>query len=124
MDPEKRIFCHRVQFAVESFVIFLLQIGGHTGPQGIDVIDDLILVKNDLFAVFPLFFLAESDFHRKETAVFVKQRFYLAFLCVRLVFGIEMQHNVGSPVFFICRFQGIFGGPFTSPFDSLCSFLP
>ena len=63
VDVEQRIFAHGEQLAVEVAVIFLFQVGWLFGPCRSRVVDDVVGLGFYLFAVFPFFFLAKSNFY-------------------------------------------------------------
>ncbi len=73
MDEEQRILLHRVEIPVELHVVLLLQLGRLAGPQRLDLVDDVVLVGVDIFAVLPFLFLAEDDRNRHELAVLVQK---------------------------------------------------
>ena len=61
MNREERLFTYGIEFVVELLVLLGGDLGGFYGPQRGDVVDDVVLVGIDVFAVFPLLHLAESD---------------------------------------------------------------
>ena len=73
VDVEQRILLHRVEIPVELHVVLLLQLGRLAGPQRLDLVDDVVLVGVDIFAVLPFLFLAEDDWNRHELAVLVQK---------------------------------------------------
>ena len=54
MNREERLFTYGIEFVVELLVLLGGDLGGFYGPQRGDVVDDVVLVGIDVFAVFPL----------------------------------------------------------------------
>ena len=93
VDREQRLVAHRVEFAVELLVLLLGDVGGLAGPQRLDVVDDVVLVGVDVFAVLPLLDLAEGDGHGQEAAVLLQQGLDLRILGVFERILREVQHD-------------------------------
>ena len=72
MDVEQRLVLHRIERTVELHVVLFLQVGRLLRPERFSLVDDIVLVGIDIFAVLPLLLLAEDDRHRHELAVFVQ----------------------------------------------------
>ena len=66
---EQRLLGHRVEFAVELQVLFRSDVGRFLRPQRFDVVNDVVFVRVDIFAVFPLLDLAEGNGNGQETAM-------------------------------------------------------
>ena len=93
VDREQRLVAHRVQFVVELLVLLLGDVGGLAGPQRLDVVDDVVLVRVDVLAVLPLLDLAESDGHGQEAAVFLQQFADFRLLGILQRIFREVQHD-------------------------------
>ena len=63
MDVEQRFLQHRIELAVELHVVLLLQVGGLPVPDGVGIVDYLVLGGIHVLAVLPLLLLAEGDGH-------------------------------------------------------------
>ena len=73
MYPEQGLVLHGIEFTVEIPVVLILELARCLGPQGFNVVDDVVLVRIDLLTVLPLLFLAACYLYRQETAVFLEQ---------------------------------------------------
>ena len=95
---------HRIEFVVEGLVIFFGQVRGFAGPCRVDIVDDILFVKFDFLAVFPLFLFAKGNLDRQELTVFLEQSFDRCVLQVLTELIVDMQHDVGSAL----GFDGLF----------------
>ena len=116
---ERFIHLHGVQLMVEFLIILLCEVRRFTGPRGIDIVDDILFVEFDLFAVFPFFLLTESDLYRQELAVFVEQAGDRSILEVLAELIVDMQHDVGTALSLDGIFHRVLGVAFARPMDCL-----
>ena len=93
VNREQRLVAHRVQFVVELLVLLFGDIRRLAGPQRLDVVDNVVLVRVDILAVFPLFDLAESNRNGQEAAVFLQQPFDLRLLGILQCILRDVQHD-------------------------------
>lgn len=87
MNPEQRFVGHRIQILIEFLIIFICHISRLTNPCRLDIVDDIVFVGIDIFAVFPFLLLSECDGNWQVTAVLSQQAVDLVFcsgnLCSR-----------------------------------------
>ncbi len=121
---EEGIFLHRIEFVVEGQVVLVLEVAGLAGPQGLRIIDDVVLVGVDILAVLPLFLLAQADGDGHELAVFVQQGSHLGFLGEIFAVSIEEQGDGGSAVRFLAFCHGEVRLTLALPLHCLRTFLP
>ena len=96
VNPEQGLVGHRVEVAVERAVVLVLQFAGCARPEGVGVVDDVVLVGLHLLALLPLLLLAEGDGDGEEAAVFAQQPFEAALLKEFLAVVVDVQHDVGA----------------------------
>ena len=124
MDVEQRLLVHRIQGAVEREVVLLLEVGRGLGPQGLDAVDDLVLVGIDILAVLPLLLLAEDDRDGHELAVLVQEALDAGFLCIFRRIVIQIQGDDGAAVGLLDFLHLIGRGTVAAPFHGLRALLP
>ncbi len=73
VNVEQGVVTHGVQFPVESSIILILCLRRRKRPQGLCFVDDVVFVRYDLFAVFPVLLLAKSDLYGEESAILLQQ---------------------------------------------------
>ena len=123
MNPEQRLVAHRVQFAIELLVVLVFQIRRFLGPYRGGVVDDVVLFRIHLLAVFPFRFFAEGYRYGQETAVLAKQLLNLVLFQELFAIVVDVHDDVRSAVGFFCFFYFIGRTSVTAPFYGLCSFL-
>ena len=124
MNREERLFTYGIEFVVELLVLLGGDLGGFYGPQRGDVVDDVVLVGIDVFAVFPLLHLAESDGNGQEATVLAQQFFDLRIFAVFERIGRKVQYDRGPPVALLGRFlHFVFGRSFATPMYRLGALL-
>ena len=124
MNREERLFTYGIEFVVELLVLLGGDLGGFYSPQRGDVVDDVVLVGIDVFTVFPLLHLAESDGNGQEAAVLAQQLFDLRIFAVFERIGRKVQYDRGSPVALLGRFlHFVFGRSFATPVYRLGALL-
>ena len=69
---------------VKLLVLLLGDIGRLAGPEGLGVVDDVVLVSVDVLAVLPLLHLAERDGNRQETAILFEKLIHFRLLAILL----------------------------------------
>ncbi len=124
MDVEQRFLQHRIELAVELHVVLLLQIGGLLVPDGVGIVDYLVLVGIHVLAVLPLLLLAEGDGHGHETAVFLQQLLHFGSSGELLGIVIQIQGYLGTPVGTASLSHGKLGIALALPSYGLCTLLP
>ena len=124
MDPEQGVVLHRLDGVVELQVVLVLEVGGHARPQGLDVVDDLVLVGIDILAVFPLLLLAEDDGHGQETAILLQQALDASGLEEFLLVFVKRQNNVGAALGLVTVLHLKLRRAVTRPVHGLGAFLP
>ena len=80
MNPEQRLIAHRIEGAIETLVVLVLQCAWGLGPQWLHIIDDVILIGIYLFAVLPFGLLAEGYWHSHKLTIFVEQALKLVLI--------------------------------------------
>ena len=98
VDVEKRILIGRIQGLVEVHVILFLQVSRLACPERLHAVDDLVLVRIDIFSVLPLLFLAEHDRERHELTVFAEELFDFSLGSILRRVIIEIKRDDSSPV--------------------------
>ena len=73
VNPEQRLIAHGVEVAVELLVVLVGEFARSTCPQGVGVVDDVVLIGLHLLAILPILLLAEGDRDGEETAVLGEQ---------------------------------------------------
>ena len=73
MDMEERLLRHRIESPVELIVILILEIGRLVCPERLHLVDDIIFLCINIFAILPFLFLSEHYRHRHELAVLVQE---------------------------------------------------
>ena len=121
VDIEQRIVERRIEAVVELHIILVLQIGRLLGPEGLQGIDDIVLLGIDILAVLPLLLLAQGHGNRHKLAVPVEELAYAALFGVFLGFIIEIESDDGAAVRLFARLHLILGIAVARPFDSLRS---
>ena len=124
MDVEQRFLQHRIELAVELHVVLLLQIGGLLVPDGVGIVDYLVLVGIHVLTILPLLLLAEGDGHGHETAVFLQQLLHFGSSGELLGIVIQIQSYLGAPVGAASLSHGKFGIALALPSYGLCTLLP
>ena len=122
VNREQRLIAHGIELVVELLVLLLGDFGGLAGPQRLDIVDDVVLVRIDVLAVLPLLDLTESDGHGQETAVFFQQTFDLRLLGILQRIFREVQYDARTAVaglVGLLHFE--FGGPGAAPMHALRS---
>ena len=74
-----------------------------------DVVDDVVLVGIDVFAVFPLLFFAEYDRNRQESAIFFEQSLYFRGL-EKFLFSSSMNNTISVPRSALSIFSIVYSG--------------
>ena len=118
MYPKEWLVAHRIELAVELFVIFVGEVGGFTRPQWGSVVDYIILGCLYLLAIFPLFLLSEGNGNRQETTIFVQNSSYALLLEEFFAILIDVHNNICTAPLFLYLLKGIFGATVATPFDS------
>ena len=100
VDPEQRLVAHGVEGAVERLVVLVLQRAWGLGPQGLYIIDDIVLVLVDHLFLFaaPLLFLAEGHRYSHELAVFLEQTFELVLVEELLAVVVDIEDDIRTTV--------------------------
>ena len=124
MDPEQGIVLHRLDGVVELQVVLVLEVGRHARPQGLHVVDDLVLVGILVLAVFPLLLLAEDDGHGQEAAILLQQALDAGGLEKFLLIAVEGEDDVGTALGLVTLFHLKFGRTVAGPADGLGALLP
>ena len=120
MDMEERLLhLVRIELVVELVVVLVGQVRRLARPRGVHIVDDILLVQFHLLAVFPLFLLAESDLHRQELAVFLKQPFDRCVLQIAAELVVYMEHDVRSALGFDGLLHRIFRIALAAPVNRL-----
>ena len=120
MNMEERFFeLSRIEFVVELIIVLISQVGRFACPSRVNIINDILFIKFDLFAVFPFFLLAESDLYRQELTVFLKQAFDGRVLEVLRELIVDMQNNIGTTLRLDGVLHRIFRVAFARPVNSL-----
>ena len=70
---EQRLFSHRVERPVELLVVLVGQVCRLAGPQRLNLVDHIVLVCVNIFAVLPLLLLSEENRHRHELTILVQK---------------------------------------------------
>ena len=110
---------------VESQVLFRFNIRRFLGPQWFGVVNDVVFVCIDIFAIFPLSDFAEGNRNRQETAVFF-QNLVNAITVVELqaVFR-KMQNDICSTITFVFwLFQRVFRWSIAAPLHRFAILFP
>ena len=124
MDMEQRLLhLGRIQLMIEFIIILIRQIRRFARPGRIDIVNDILLVEFYFFTVFPFFFLAESNLHRQEFAVFAQQSFDRCILKVLRKLIVYMQHYIRSALRFDGILHRIFRIALAGPVDGFRIFL-
>ncbi len=105
---------------VELVVVLIGQVGRLAHPGGVGIVYHIVLFGFHLFAVFPLFLLAECNLHRQELAVFLQQSFDGRILQVLLEFIVDVQHDVRTPLRFDGVLHHILRRTVAAPMHGLC----
>ena len=101
VDVEQRLIeLHRVEFAVEGFVVFLLQIGRLARPCRRGVVDDVFLAGLYLLAVLPFLLHAKGNLYGQELAILFEQSFDSCLLKVLRELIADMQNDVRATLGF------------------------
>lgn len=100
MNPEQRFVGHRIQILIEFLIIFICHISRLTNPCRLDIVDDIVFVGIDIFAVFPFLLLSECDGNWQVTAVLSQQAVDLVFVQEIFVLVVNIQDDVCSAIFF------------------------
>ena len=112
MYVEQRLIAHRIQLVVELFVLLLGNIQRLTSPQGLYIVDDVILVGIYILAIFPLLNLTKSNRYRQEVAILLQQVAYLLLLGVLLALLREVKNDRCSALTLLLKLLHlIFGEP-------------
>ena len=125
MDVEQRVFLHRVEIPVELHIVLFLQFGRFAGPQRLDLVDDVVLVGVDIFAVLPFLFLAEDDWNRHELAVLVQKLLDLTLRAV--VLGglvVKVKCDDGASLTLVARPHLELRVALAAPDHALSAFFP
>ena len=93
MNPEQRFVGHRIQILIEFLIIFICHIGRLTNPCRLDIVDDIVFVGIDIFAVFPFLLLSECDGNWQVTAVLSQQAVDLVFVQEIFVLVVNIQRS-------------------------------
>ena len=80
VNPEQGLVGYGVELAVELLVVLVLQVGRLLRPQGLSVVNHVVLLRLLLLAVLPFSLLAEDDGDGQETAVLLQQCLQFVFL--------------------------------------------
>ena len=124
MDMEQRfIELHRIQLVVEGLVVLFLQVCGFSGPGGIGIVDDILIIELYFLTVFPLFLLAKSYLYRQELTVFLQESFYRCVLEILFKLAVDMQHDIRSALGLNGLIHRIFGFARTGPMNRLRVFF-
>ena len=123
MNPEQRFVGHRIQVTVELLVVFILQLTGLLRPDRTGIIDNIVLFRFNLLAVFPFLFLAECNRNRQEAAIFGQQAMNTRFFQKFLTVVIDIQDDIRSTVCLFSLFQSKLRTSVTTPFDSFSIFF-
>ena len=110
MDMEQRFVCHRVECLIELVVVLICKICRLACPERFDLVDYVVLVSIDIFAIFPLLLLAEDYRYRHELAVFVQQTLDASFCCVLLLVFCDIKSDYSTSVSLVALFHLIFRG--------------
>ena len=94
--PEQWFVLHRIERAVERFVVLVLQCAWSLCPQGLHIIYYIVLVGLHVLAVLPFGLLAECHRHRHKLAIFVEQALDSILLKELLAVVVDVQHDVSS----------------------------
>ena len=123
MNPEQRFVGHWIQILIEFLIIFICHISRLTNPCRLDIVDDIVFVGIDIFAVFPFLLLSECDGNWQVTAVLGQQAVDLVFVQEIFVLVVNIQDDVCSAIFFFRLFQCVFGCAVAAPFHRNGSFF-
>lgn len=124
VDVEQRLLGHRVEFAVELQVLFRSDVGRFLRPQRFDVVNDVVFVRVDIFAVFPLLDLAEGNGNGQETAMLFQNLADAGRVVEFEAVFREVQDNVRSAVtLFFSLLHRVFGRSVAAPFHRFGVFL-
>ena len=124
MNVEEGLFLHRVEFAVEFVVILVLELGRSLGPERLEVVDDLVLVGIDVFAVFPLLLLAENDGDGHKLAVLVEEALDAGFLREFGAVIVQIEGDDRAAFLLVAETHFVFRRAVAAPLHRLGTFLP
>ena len=80
VNPEQWLVLHRIEGAIETLVVLVLQCARSLGPERFHIINNIVLVCLHALTILPFCLLAESYRHSHKLAVLVEQILYLALL--------------------------------------------
>src|SRR5690606_25609472 len=123
VNPEQWVFRERIYLLIESEVVFILEVGRLTGPQGVGVVDDPVAFYRLVFRLavlvfsitFAVFLCAELDFYGEELAVLFENA--LQTPLIEEFFGVfvDVEDDVGSAFSLLGRLQLKFGRSIAYP---------
>lgn len=104
--------------------MFRSDVGRFLRPQRFDVVNDVVFVRVDIFAVFPLLDLAEGNGNGQETAMLFQNLADAGRVVEFEAVFREVQDNVRSAVtLFFSLLHRVFGRSVAAPFHRFGVFL-
>ena len=123
VNPEQRLVLHGVEGAIERLVVLVLQRRRGLCPQGLHVVDDVILIGVLHLSILPLLLLAEAHGHGHELAVFLQQALDALALEELLAVVGDVENDIGTAVLALSIFDGELRTAVASPAHGLSAFL-
>ena len=124
VDPEQGIVVHGEERVVELLVVLVLERRRRLRPEGLDAVDDVVLVGIDLLAVLPLRLLAEDHGHGHKLAVLREQLLDGRFLEIVLAVVVDVEDDVGTAVGLLHPVDGVFGAAVAGPAHGVAALAP
>ena len=123
MNVKQWIVGHWIKFPIEILIILVFQVGWLLSPRWRCVVDLVIFVSINVFAIFPFLFFTKNDRNWQEFAVFLQQFFNTFFFQIFLGVGVNVEHDVGTDVFFLDFVNCEIWATVARPFNCFCTFL-
>ena len=123
VNPEQRLFRHRVEVLVELLIVLVLQFRRFAHPGRRCLVDDVVFLGIDILPVLPFLLFAEGDRNWEEAAILSQKAGELLLVQEVLVLVVDVEDDVRTTVFLGCLLHCIFRRTVATPFHRNRTFL-